>query len=146
VSRTAASRLAAMYVLVLICGAAAVEGWRSAHFLADRAASERSGDPSRRVVGGAWILDVDRIFVTAAKAYVSADGGTYSLEVGPSARISPLARRFLPTYLRGELLPASPAPRSSADWLLCYGCPYNERPRFKPVWTDGAYAIGRRVQ
>jgi hypothetical protein len=144
VNRTSASRLVALYVISLVGGAAVVEGWTSMNALADQARSERSGDTSHRLVGGAWLLDIDRDFMTAAKAFVRADGGTYALELGPGAEASALTVRFLPTYLRGELLPATHARTDGADWLLCYGCPYDDRPRYEALWTRAGYAILRR--
>lgn len=143
-SRAGAARLAAVYAVVLICGTALVEGWRSSTALAEHARGVRAGETSRRVVGPAWILDVDRSFATAAKAFVAADGETYAFVHGPGADLTPLARRFMPTYLRGELLPAEPAPLHEADWLLCYGCDEQAREAFEVLWEREGYAIGRR--
>lgn len=143
-TRGQAGQLVVLYVLAAIV---AVGGFRlveSLHTVNSSAREYRTNEPSRRELAGAWLLDIDREFVQAAKAYVGPTD-TFAVATGPNVTTSSsVTLGFLATYLRSELLPAALAEPDSADWVLCFGCDRAPYSSYEAVWSREGLAVLRR--
>ena len=95
-------------------------------------------------MGGAWLLDIDREFAQAAKAYVGSGDG-YAVLTGPNVTTSSsVTLDFLAMYLHSELLPAQVAPPDGADWVLCFGCDRTPYESYEAVWSREGLAVLRK--
>ena len=143
-TRSGIAQLIVLYVLAVIL---AVGGFRlveSLRTVNSYAREYRTDEPSRRELAGAWLLDIDREFVQAAKAYVGS-GDRYAVATGPNVTTSSsVTLDFLVTYLRSELLPAALADPDAADWVLCFGCDRTPYGSYEAVWSRDGLAVLRR--
>lgn len=143
-TRAGVAQLLVLHVLAVIL---AVGGYQLVHSLRTvnaNAREYRGNEPSKREVTGAWLLDIDREFAEASKAYVGRSD-TYAPVTGPNVTTSSfLTLRFLPTYFHYELLPARGAAPAEADWVLCFGCDRASFASYEAVWSREGLAVLRR--
>jgi uncharacterized BrkB/YihY/UPF0761 family membrane protein len=141
-----AARLVVSLVLAVVALFGAVQLVDSLRTASKRATDYREQSSFRREFAGAWLIGLDREFMTAAAAYVGSDD-TFAVATGPRVQArSPWTKRFLATFARSALLPAEAASTSRADWLLCYGCELTRTHGFETVWEQGPYVVARRAQ
>lgn len=143
-TRGGIAQLIVLYVLAVIVAVGGVRLFESLRTVDALAREYRTNEPSRRVLAGAWLLDIDREFAQAAKAYVG-PSDSYTVVTGPDVTTSsPVTLDFLVTYLRSELLPAALATSGAADWVLCFGCDRSPYGSYEPVWSRDGLAVLRR--
>jgi hypothetical protein len=143
-TRGQASQLIVLYVLAAVVAVGGLRLVESLQTVNSSAREYRANEPSRRELAGAWLLDIDREFVQAAKAYVG-PADTFAIATGPNVTTSSsVTLGFLATYLRSELLPAALVAPESADWVLCFGCDQTSYADFEAVWSRDGLAVLRR--
>ena len=143
-TRGHASQLIVLYVLAAIVALGGFRLVESLQTVTSSARAYRTNEPSKRELAGAWLLDIERDFVQAAKAYVGPTD-TFAIATGPNVTTSSsITLKYLPTYLRSELLPAALVAPESADWVLCYGCDQDVYSSYEPIWSRDGLAVLRR--
>lgn len=138
------SQLIVLGTLVVVLTVGSVRFADSMRTVNRHAREYRTAEPSRRVFAGAWLLDIDREFVQASRAYVGRRDD-YAVVTGANVTTSTrITLDFLVTYLRSELLPATHTAPDVADWILCFGCDRAPYSSYEPVWTREGLAVLKR--